>query len=420
MKRKLISQMLRQWGDNIWLVAGLTIVTLTIWYFAASLYTLTIAYFTPLGYDYEEVYVMPIGMHREGSPSFVQVDGNQETVHDSDLKEIMRRIRSNPNVVAAGFSNNGMPFNLTLIGNNIRLLYPHPDSLSYMGNTRQISPDIAKVLKLQSRTGKDFDYLQRRLEAGEILVSHIDPEKIKENREYYRFAEELKGEIICNWDTTKGYRVADVINKMRRFSYEDIPDIGDVVYPYDESKILEDVGEIAVRVKPGRGKAFEDDFRNTPELRSQRNTYLKSGVKLSQMRKSIERKNDMKARTYLVVIGFMVIIIFIGLLGTFWFRVQQRTGEIAIRRVCGASRGSIFRRLIGEGAVLLVVATLVAAGVGWFLAFKLNYFENYTVRELLLLEMATFIVAIIGIALSIVAPAWLAMRIEPARAVKDE
>ena len=98
MKRKLISQMLRQWGDNIWLVVGLTIVTLTIWYFAASLYTLTIAYFTPLGYDYEEVYVMPIGMHREGSPSFVQVDGNQETVHDSDLKEIMRRIRSNPNV----------------------------------------------------------------------------------------------------------------------------------------------------------------------------------------------------------------------------------------------------------------------------------------------------------------------------------
>ena len=128
----------------------------------------------------------------------------------------------------------------------------------------------------------------------------------------------------------------------------------------------------------------------------------------------------MKARMYLVVIGFMVIIIFIGLLGTFWFRVQQRTGEIAIRRVCGASRGSIFRRLIGEGIVLLVVATLIAAGVGWFLAFGLNYFEHYTVRELLLLEIATFIVAIIGIALSIVAPAWLAMRIEPARAVKDE
>ena len=419
MKRKLISQMLRQWGDNIWLVVGLTIVTLTIWYFAASLYTLTIAYFTPLGYDYEEVYVMPIGKYREGSPLFVQVDDNQETAHDSDLKEIMRRIRSNPNVEAAGFSHNGMPFNLNLIGNNIRLLNPHRDSVPYLGNTRYISPDIAKVLKLQSRTGKDFDYLQRRLEAGEILVSHIDTEKIGDYGPT-RSAEELNGKIVGNWDTTKNYRVADVINKIRRYSYEDIPDIGDVVYPYDESVMLDNVWEIAVRVKPGRGKAFEDDFRNTPELRSQRNTYLKSIVKLTQMRKSIERKNDMKARMYLVVIGFMVIIIFIGLLGTFWFRVQQRTGEIAIRRVCGASRGSIFRRLIGEGIVLLVVATLIAAGVGWFLAFGLNYFEHYTVRELLLLEIATFIVAIIGIALSIVAPAWLAMRIEPARAVKDE
>lgn len=128
----------------------------------------------------------------------------------------------------------------------------------------------------------------------------------------------------------------------------------------------------------------------------------------------------MQVRMYMVLICFMVIIIFLGLLGTFWFRVQQRVSEIAIRRVCGASRGDIFRRLIGEGLLLLIGASILTAIIGWFLIERLDYDEKFTRMELAWLEAATFVLVIVGIILSILAPARLAMRINPAEAVKEE
>ena len=52
--------------------------------------------------------------------------------------------------------------------------------------------------------------------------------------------------------------------------------------------------------------------------------------------------------------GFLLLNIFLGLLGTFWFRTQQRRSEIALHKVHGASDMSIFTRLISEGLAFAV------------------------------------------------------------------
>ena len=113
------------------------------------------------------------------------------------------------------------------------------------------------------------------------------------------------------------------------------------------------------------------------------------------------------------------------MLGTFWFRVQQRVQEIAIRKVCGATRKAVFGRIIGEGMILLAFATLLTGVIFW-VVFKfanlesLNVFSTQETDVIVKCEIATMVIVCIGIILSLWWPAGKAMKIEPAIAIKDE
>lgn len=98
--------------------------------------------------------------------------------------------------------------------------------------------------------------------------------------------------------------------------------------------------------------------------------------------------------------------------------MQQRTGEIAIRKVCGASRRAIFHRIIGEGMILLLVATALAAAAAWTIIFKSDPGEDH--MPALIIELLTFVIVSVCVVVSLWWPARRAMRIEPAIAIKDE
>lgn len=67
---------------------------------------------------------------------------------------------------------------------------------------------------------------------------------------------------------------------------------------------------------------------------------------------------------------FLMINIFLGVIGTFWFRTQQRRSEIGLRQALGASRRSIFTQLITEGIILLavvIIPTVIVLINAWYL-----------------------------------------------------
>ncbi|MDE6796191.1 MAG: hypothetical protein K2J63_12925 [Muribaculaceae bacterium] len=423
MKRNLFTQMRFDWLNNLWLIIGLTIISLTIWYFSTSLLTILRNYFTPLGFDKNDVYVMEIGRVRGDAPDFIPPSEDNPQQDNDDLKSLLAMIRENPNVEAAGFSDNATPFSWGYNGN--KLFLEDNDTIGYHGNERRISPEVVKVLRLQSYTGKDLDYLQSKLEAGEILVAHTNEDIFlepldEERRKFFigRRGDELNGKNVRDYGG-RSYHVADLINLIRSSAYEEYFSRGGIVYPIDESGPIH-ARDILVRVKPGCGNKFYEEYISSPEHMRRRNIYLQKPVKLTDMEKSMERRGDVNVRLYSSVIILVLIIVLLGLFGTFWFRVQQRVGEIAIRRVCGASRSDIFRRLIGEGMILFVGACLLTALIGWYAIGKLNLDDGFSTTELVWLEVATMALVAVGIVLSILGPAWMAMRINPAEAVKDE
>lgn len=179
------------------------------------------------------------------------------------------------------------------------------------------------------------------------------------------------------------------------------------------------VGEIAVRVKPGKGEAFVSDFENSAELQGRGGVWLGAPEKITYRRMASEQSDIVSARLYVSLICFIFIIIFLGLLGSFWFRVHQRTGEIAIRKVCGASRMAVFRRIIGEGMILLLIATCLTAAAGWTVMLQ-SGFSADDLRESFVIELLVFTIVAVCVVVSLWWPSRRAMKIEPALAIKDE
>jgi len=86
-------------------------------------------------------------------------------------------------------------------------------------------------------------------------------------------------------------------------------------------------------------------------------------------------------RTGKILTCFTVLAIFVACLGLFAlsaFMVEQRSKEISVRLVLGASANSVFQLLTWNFIRLVLIAFAVAAPVGWYLMNK--WLEDYTYR----------------------------------------
>lgn len=227
------------------------------------------------------------------------------------------------------------------------------------------------------------------------------------------------------FDTVYPKLISGIISDMKRSEYEH--QIGTILAPIDESQdnMLSFSSEIAVRVKSGMGKKFEEEFLTDRNMRKLRNVYLTELTDMADARRDTQYSQDTQVRLIVAGIMFLLIIIFLGLLGTFWFRIRQRSAEIALRMTCGATSGDIFRRTIGEGILLLLITMIPTLIIEVILHFKFVVDESFpfwlpewlpsaAAFAFTLIIMAAMIVA------GVVFPARKAMKIEPAIALKEE
>lgn len=414
MKRDLLIQMKNEWRNNLWLTIGLAIVSLAIWVLGTSLYGVIYPTFFPRGFDPENVFTANIAF---------RYLSDEESTADEDsfsvnLRNLLAALRNNENVEAVALSRNANPYQMSLWGNSIGLAGPEEDTIKYSGNMRWGSPDIVKVLRLESRTGKSIDDIEEILKKDGVLVSNvIMPLVMSPDTKERRSPEELYGNNI-EWEG-KEYRVGDIINFVKRSDYT-ADTYGTIFLGLDESEPLENIWNILIRVKPGRMERFKQQFETDPSLRQCKSVFLHQMTKLTDEGMATDRDKTVEARMYTVVIILLIVIIFLGMLGTFWFRMQERVSEIAVRKVCGASSGDIFRRVISEGLLLVVFATVLAAIAGWVIMKVTDVADGLSYGSVVLIEVVTMILVVIGIVISIWYPARRAMKIEPAIAIKSE
>lgn len=409
MKRALIKQILHEWRTNIWIVIELSIVALAIWTVLTFLWIKYKGYFEPRGFDPNDVYSVSVNSVSIRSPYYLS-EYKENFFEDRD--ELIRRLKQNPNVDYATLHENMLPYNYSFMG-NILTIEGEPDSVVFSGNFRVANSDIIKILDIQSMTGKTSDELTAMLERGEVLISPSEeyeeqngPTRNLIGRNVYLFGkEELKA------------KVGDMIQEVRRSDYETASG-GMVLMTFDNYPYK--YGDITLKVKPGKEKDFEADFKNDRSLRHLRNVYLTDLQRLSDIGESLHKEIETNIRLNLGVSFFMLVTIFLGLLGSFWFRIQQRISEIAIRKTFGATNFDLFRRIIGEGLILLFTGLFLISALVWPFIQKISNYLGEPWYVFLAIEAITSGIIAIGVFLSLWYPAWRAMKIEPAIAVKEE
>ena len=132
-----------------------------------------------------------------------------------------------------------------------------------------------------------------------------------------------------------------------------------------------------------------------------------------------------------VLLIFAAIALFVGgftIFNTFSITVGQRTRELALLRVVGASRRQVFRSVLGEAALTGLVASLIGLGLGVLAALGLKALLKAFGIELpsapLVFEARTVVVAIaVGVGVTVISaivPARRAVRIAPVAALVED
>lgn len=415
MKKKLLTQIKNEWRTNLWLAVELLVVSVVLWYVVDYFYTTISVRNLPRGFDVEHCYLIKFNDINVKSPEFIP-DRSAEDIR-KDKMELLDRVRRRPEVEFASMSNNSYPYNGSNSGTFI-MYRTDTDTVYGEGYVvrRAVTPDFVRVFRYTGANGETSEDLARKLEEGTLLVSsnlfdHYDGLDVKD----------LIGKEFYYGDTTNIMRLGAAYLPVRYHDYTStwsmsvaVNDMVDVMW----------LNELCIRVKPEMDfDVRENILKDAPSQLRVGNLMITDVVSFDDVRRNYQRYWSNDERNYYAGMGFLLLNIFLGLLGTFWFRTQQRVGEIAIRKVNGATDISIFRRLIGEGLLLLVIATIPAVLIDVALSFyEFNSWYNGFMgwgRTTLCILITAAMMAIM-IILGIIIPAYRAMNVNPAIALKDE
>jgi predicted permease len=215
-------------------------------------------------------------------------------------------------------------------------------------NNTAVGYDFIKTLKLKMKKGRDFE----RGFATDSSAYIVNETAVKR----FGYTDPI-GKSITMWGV-KG----KIIGVVKDFHFNSLHDqIKPLIIRYGENA---DNGFAVVRTMPGKTK---EALASLETITKQLNpdfqfTYTFSDDaynKLYNNEQIVSKLSD----------GFSFLAIFIsclGLLGLAMFTAEQRLKEIGIRKVLGASVGSLFALLSSEFLVLVVIALVIATPVAWY------------------------------------------------------
>ncbi len=412
MKRRLFTQMRTEWRSNVWMIVELTIVGLIVAIIAMILSQLIYRHSLPVGYDLTDVYVGSNNVLSADADDYVKYDDQQQYFDDLDV--ILRKLRENQYVdmVATGISS--MPYNHNFNGNKLSTI-SEGDTLQYIGNTRYFSPELTRLIRLTGPKGETTEQLATSIEKGELIIAPGDDGS---GNQYNPYA--FKGKkCIFNDNSALTVYVSNVCYAINRDDYEGSFS-GCILCPISRARDF--AHEIVVRVKPGMGRKFIESL-DSKDL-AQGNVYVTNFTSVDDMRENCQRDIDTFERNMVICAVFLLVAVFLGFLGSFWFRTQQRVPEIALRKVNGATQWQIFRRLISEGLIMLLISAIIFTPIYFYLVNVVGASIENFIFDNNAVNFVAYVITLLILAAMIVAGIWFparkAMKVEPANALKEQ
>ena len=416
MNKKLFTQIKNEWRGNTWLAIELLLVSVVMWFITDMLYCRIATYLEPRGFDISHCYLIEMGMLNEKSPDYVKYSKGDE---QKDVLELLNRIQHRPDVEAASLSINSYPYNGSNGSTSMQL---QGDSviISNWLIRRFVTPDFVRVFRYEGANGETPEQLAQMLEEGKFLASeNVYNHKKLGNRNLKDY---VGKPFHLHGDTTQTYTLGTALKTVR---YDDFQQARNSYSMMQKIYWYRSYFELCVRVRPEHDQDFIARLKADSESQYRiGNVFISNIRSFKDIRRSFQQYQYNEMRNNFTGMAFLLVNIFLGLLGTFWFRTQQRKGEIALHKAHGATNQMVFTRLLCEGWLLLLIVTPIALLIDFNLAHaELNSWRNGTTLEwdrLLFCGGISFALIALMIAIGIGIPARKAMKIDPAEALHNE
>ena len=418
MIKHIFKQIWAQRAVNVWLWAELVVVSVCLSYVVDYLYTTGRTYFSPLGFNVEHVYKVSIGSVSSASRAYEA--GESDSLYLERCADILTRLRAYPGVEAASVSSGSHPYNQSNATGTHGI-----DTTWVHACIFHVSPEFFRVFRVVDKQGQ-IDPLVSAAAQPRALIMSAEAER--------KFADAgvkaLGGEMKTWGQEVPSLKVTSICSDVR---FNDFADIYPVYYTCkSEKEIFENSGsyaEFCIRVRPEADNGnFLKDFRKAMKTQLRLgNFYLMEVTSFDDIRTNYYRSNGVinNVKTRIAGLAFLLVNIFLGVIGTFWIRTQQRRGEMGLRLALGSTYGGIRRLLVGEGLMLLVLAiipvVLIDANVVHFGLLEEEGEEStFTVMRFLMDMGITFFLMAMMIVVGILLPARQAMKIKPAEALHEQ
>ena len=176
------------------------------------------------------------------------------------------------------------------------------------------------------------------------------------------------------------------------------------------------IGTILIKVRPSADAVFESSLHKLLS-RTIQNSNLEI-QHLDVMRDSTNEDTIIPMVICITVAGFLIINVALGLFGVLWYNINQRRGEIGLRRAIGATGSSVSFQLVSESLMLASLSIIV----GSFFALQfplLNVFNVPTAVYIIALLLSIAFIYLLVIFCSLY-PGKQAAAIHPAIALHEE
>ena len=273
-------------------------------------------------------------------------------------------------------------------------------STDFNANLKWADPDYFKTYNLQFVAGRPYypSDTVREFVVNETLLKKLGVTDPKD----------ALGKQMDFWDGGKVGNIVGVIKDFNSYS------LREPIAPVVLSTWKAVYQTINIKIKPGTQKAvlpfIEKIWTSTyPE-------YVYEYKFLDKTIENFYKQEDQLSQLYTIFAGIAIFISCLGLYGLVSFMSAQRTKEVGIRKVLGASARSIIYLLSKELTVLILIAFAISAPIAWYIMHQ--WLQNYTYR--IPLGASIFILAIVSsIVIAWITVAYRAIRAALANPVKS-
>ena len=422
-------QLMNRWRSNVWVCVELLLAFCLAWYMVDYFFVEIYNRSLPSGRDYADVWQVEMGLLPETSPDYratesdsIAMLGNYERIKD--------RLRDYPGVQAMGAASG---------------CYSTPYTGCYYGIGLANAADTSKreaVMRYEMDPTTDFlsvfnhSYAKDGRPVSTSDFDWGDPRAIVTTRmverKVFGEASAVGREVKDPFDEEgPTYIVKGVLEDIKRFD-NSLPQ-GAAFFAIRPS--VEEIPEMNyfIRIDPAvAGPRFADTFREkmNRELRVG-NFYLKRLTSYDRIKADTDYSFGVTYdyRVRMALMAFLGLNILLCVMGTFWYRVRMRRGEIGLRMAIGSPREEIRSQMAREGICLLLMATPLALLIeAQFVMVGFLDIPKGTLPELywpailplrfLLVNILTWILLAIVILLAVWLPASKAAEMEPAEALR--